>query len=65
MIKKDLLKILVCPACKSPVKEADLFLICTNVQCRRQYAVKDNIPVMLVEGSEILSETAHQKAVQA
>lgn len=63
MIKKDLLKILVCPACKSPVKEAAFSLVCTNVQCRRQYPVKDNIPVMLIDGSEVLSETDHQKAV--
>lgn len=65
MLNKDLLKILACPACKAPVKEYQHSLICTNAQCRRRYEVKDNIPVMLIDGSEILSETYYQETLKS
>jgi uncharacterized protein len=49
MIAKDLLEILVCPACKQPLeyRETPESLKCK--QCRRVYAVKDDIPIMLVD----------------
>jgi uncharacterized protein len=48
-ISKELLEILVCPICKTPVKlTADNSgLKCGT--CRRVYPVRDDIPVMLVE----------------
>ena len=53
MIPKDLLDILVCPACKKPLElrtnpEA---LKCT--QCHRVYPVRDDIPVLLVDEATI------------
>lgn len=55
MISKDLLDILACPACaeRPPVRlSADGFwLICER--CGRQYPVKDDIPIMLVDAAEI------------
>jgi hypothetical protein len=65
MLNKELLKILVCPACKSPVKEVKQTLICTNTECRRSYAVRDNIPVMLVDEAEVLNEADHKNAVHS
>jgi len=51
MIDQELLDILACPLCKTPVKlEADR-LICTN--CGRRYPIRDGIPVMLVEEAEL------------
>lgn len=47
MIDKKLLEILACPACKSDVKETGSFIVCTK--CGRQYPVKDDIPIMLVD----------------
>jgi len=49
MVSKDLLEILVCPACKKPLvlKENGESLKCT--QCRRVYPVRDDIPIMLVD----------------
>jgi uncharacterized protein YbaR (Trm112 family) len=48
-ISKELLEILACPICKTPVKlSADNSgLKCET--CRRVYPVRDDIPVMLVE----------------
>ena len=53
MIAKDLLEILVCPACKQPLvyRESPESLKCT--QCRRVYPVKDDIPIMLVDEATI------------
>lgn len=47
MIDKDLLDILACPACKTPVKIEGEELVCS--QCGRRYPIRDGIPVMLVE----------------
>jgi LSD1 subclass zinc finger protein len=53
MIAKDLLEILVCPACKQPLdyRENPESLKCT--QCHRVYPVKDDIPIMLVDEATI------------
>lgn len=52
-ISKDLLDILVCPLCKSPVelKQDQSGLKC--VQCKRVYPIRDEIPVMLVDEAKI------------
>ncbi|MCB0833254.1 MAG: Trm112 family protein [Bacteroidetes bacterium] len=60
-LNPDLLKILACPDCKSPVQVSDETLVCVNASCRRQYSVKDNIPVMLIDESITLSVDEHQK----
>ena len=47
MIAKELLEILACPACKTPVKLEGEMLACEA--CGRRYPVRDGIPVMLIE----------------
>ncbi len=53
MIARELLEILVCPACKRPLdyRERPESLKCP--QCRRVYAVKDDIPIMLIDEATI------------
>jgi len=53
MIAKDLLEILVCPACKQALeyRQNPESLKCT--QCHRVYAVKDDIPIMLIDEATI------------
>ena len=53
MIAKDLLEMLVCPACKRPLeyRQNPESLKCT--QCYRVYAVKDDIPIMLVDEATV------------
>jgi len=55
-VSKELLDILVCPLCKTPVKlTADQQgLKCST--CRRVYPIRDDIPVMLVDEARIESE---------
>lgn len=53
MIHKDLLEILVCPACKKPLdyRQDPETLKCQ--QCHRVYPVKDDIPIMLLDEAKV------------
>ena len=53
MIAKDLLEILLCPACKQALeyRQNPESLKCT--QCHRVYPVKDDIPIMLIDEATI------------
>ncbi len=48
-ISKDLLDILACPKCKGDIhlNESGDGLICES--CRLMYAIRDDIPVMLID----------------
>jgi uncharacterized protein YbaR (Trm112 family) len=45
MFAKEFLELLACPEDKAVLKEGENALICTK--CRREYAVKEGIPVLL------------------
>ena len=56
MIDAELLAILACPACKTPVQHREIndapdgireWLVCNK--CGRQYPVREGIPIMLIE----------------
>jgi uncharacterized protein YbaR (Trm112 family) len=53
MVPQDLLDILVCPVCKTPVAlvNNDTSLKCG--QCSRVYPIQDDIPIMLVDSAKI------------
>jgi len=55
-IPKELVEMLVCPACKKPVRLLgdDSGLKCD--ECKRVYPVRDEIPVMLVEEAAIAKD---------
>lgn len=50
MLDKDLLEILVCPACRGNVREEENKVIC--VKCGRKYPIENGIPIMLVDEAE-------------
>lgn len=51
MISSELLEVIACPLCKSPLKlAAPERLQCVN--CRRIYPIRDGIPILLVEESQ-------------
>jgi uncharacterized protein YbaR (Trm112 family) len=51
-VDKELLEILVCPSCHGTLdyQEQEERLVCTS--CGLRYAVRDDIPVMLIEEAE-------------
>lgn len=55
-IKKELLDILCCPKCKGDIRlnSAGDGLICDT--CKLLYAVKDDIPVMLIDEAKRIDE---------
>jgi uncharacterized protein YbaR (Trm112 family) len=56
-----LLEILACPEDKGPLlyfaDEDSLF----NPRLRRRYAIRDDIPIMLIDEAETVDETEHQR----
>ncbi|MBU1698632.1 MAG: Trm112 family protein [Candidatus Eisenbacteria bacterium] len=54
MLSKELLDILVCPKCKGELeyKRSDDQLICHA--CRLIYAVREDIPIMLIDEAQPL-----------
>lgn len=52
MIDKELLDILACPKCKTPVRLEGEKIVCTSSACGLRYPIRDGIPVMLIEEAE-------------
>ena len=63
MIKKELLDILACPETKARVVQIGEWIYSTDPKTRRRYPVRNDIPVMLLEESEIISEDDFNKAM--
>jgi uncharacterized protein YbaR (Trm112 family) len=59
MIHEELLKLLVCPVGKAPLRLEGEKLVCTR--CGLKFAIKDDIPNMLVDEAE-LPEGCHSVA---
>jgi uncharacterized protein YbaR (Trm112 family) len=55
-ISAELLEILVCPDSKAPLVVDGETLVSTDQATRRRYKIKDGIPVMLIDESEVLPE---------
>jgi len=49
MLPKDLLEILVCPACKQPLEYNAEKQTLKCAACKRVYPVRDDIPVLLID----------------
>ena len=52
-ISRELLEILACPACKTPVKLVKQGAGLKCDKCHRVYPVKDDIPVMLIDEATV------------
>lgn len=52
-IDPELLEILACPVCKTPVEEVKDGKGLRCGQCQRVYPVQDDIPVMLVDEATV------------
>ena len=59
----QLLEILACPEDKGPLlyfqDEDSLY----NPRLKRRYAIKDDIPIMLIDEAETVSDTEHARLV--
>lgn len=64
MISKDLLDILCCPDSKADLVLEGDFLISTDPKTRRKYRIEDDIPVMLIDESEIMTVEEWEKIME-
>ena len=55
-ISQELLDILVCPECKTPVKLTPDAKGLKCQTCRRVYPIRDDIPVMLPEEATVAAD---------
>jgi len=55
-VDTELLEILACPNCKTPVKLVHNGTALKCEQCHRVYPIKDDIPVMLIDEATIEKE---------
>jgi uncharacterized protein len=52
-VDPELLEILACPACKTPVQLVKDGAALKCGQCHRVYPIKDDIPVMLIDEATV------------
>lgn len=52
-VDEELLKIMVCPVVHAPLVQVGDWLYSTDSQTRRKYPVRDGIPIMLVDESQV------------
>lgn len=52
-IDPELLSILACPVCKTPIRLVKEGAALKCDQCHRVYPIKDDIPVMLIEEATV------------
>ncbi len=64
MINQELLDILVCPESKAELVLDGDFLVSTDKQTRRRYRIEDDIPIMLIEESEVLDLVTWQEIMK-
>ena len=57
----ELLSILVCPDSKAPLLPIGDWLYSTDPATRRRYPVRDGIPIMLIEESEVVDEAEFER----
>jgi uncharacterized protein len=59
----QLLEILVCPEDKGPLHYLESEDCLYNPRLRRRYAVRDDIPVMLIDEAETVDDATHERLV--
>ena len=64
MISKDLLEILCCPETKADLILDENYLVSVNKESRRRYRIEDDIPIMLIDESELLDLETWSKIME-
>ena len=64
MISKELLDILCCPETKADLILDGDYLVSVDRESRRRYRIEDDIPIMLIDESEILEMNVWEEIMQ-
>lgn len=60
-LDKEFLSILVCPLTKAKLVQVGDWLYSTDAATRRRYPVRDGIPIMLIDESEVVEPEEFQR----
>jgi uncharacterized protein YbaR (Trm112 family) len=63
-IDPELMEILVCPASHARLVQVGDWLYSTDPATRRRYPIRDGIPIMLIDESEIVDEEEFREIMQ-
>jgi len=55
-IDVELLRIMVCPVAHAPLVQSGDWLYSTDPATRRKYPIRDGIPIMLIDESEVTDQ---------
>ena len=56
-VDDELMKIMVCPIAHAPLVQVGDWLYSTDPRTRRKYPVREGIPIMLVDESQVADQT--------
>jgi uncharacterized protein len=63
-INPELMEILVCPETHARLVQVDDWLYSIDAKSRRRYPIREGIPIMLIDESEVVSEGDFYKVMQ-
>ena len=63
-INPELMEILVCPESHTRLVQVDDWLYNTDPATRRRYPIREGIPIMLIDESEVASEADFYQIMQ-
>jgi len=63
-VDAELLKILVCPESKAALIQVGDWLYSTDPATRRRYPIRDGIPIMLIDESEVVDEAEFNRVMK-
>ncbi len=64
-LDKELLEILVCPKSRASLIQDGDWLYSTDREARLRYAIRDGIPIMLIDEAETVDEAEFDRVVGA
>ncbi len=62
-IDQGLLKMMACPVSHAPVVQLDDWIYSTDRETRRRYPIRDGIPIMLIDDSEVVEPEAFDRVM--
>ena len=62
-IKKELLDVLACPVSHAALVQSGDWLYSTDRESRRKYPIRDGIPIMLVDESEVVDVEEYERVM--
>ncbi len=62
-IDAELLRIMVCPVAHAPLVQLDDWLYSVDSATRRKYPIRDGIPIMLIDESEVIDQAEFERVM--